>query len=86
MCPSEHTLAHNSGTAVPIPVIGHIDPSFFPTPLNHSPPTPRTLHSHPNFQEETHARPRPLLEIDPLPTASDPTPPLAQAHHIHTSS
>lgn len=90
-CPSEHTLSHSSevpvfSSLIPDTSQTESSPSF--TPLNLSSLTPRTLRSHPNFQEDTPVRMRSLTEIDHLPsdsTSSASTPPLAQAHLIHTS-
>jgi hypothetical protein len=90
-CPSEHTLSHSSDIPVSsslIPVTSQTESSLSFTSLNLAPLTPRTLHSHPNFQADTPVRMRSLTKIDHPPshsTSSASTPPLAQAHLIHTS-
>lgn len=72
--PPEHTLSPPTpASSFSIPVPTQAEPPS-------SPLTPRTLRSHPNFQTETPLRLRSLTDLD----SSSETPPLAQAHLIHT--
>ena len=80
-CPSEPTLILDSASSPSLPASSRIESN--PADVL----TPQTLLSHPNFQTDTPVKMRSLADLKHLPpllSFSTSSPPVTQAHLIHT--